>query len=86
MTTLFVFSHNPRRPAMVKYSGTRFQFCTKAAIYPWFLGRVGFKSHSGTNFSYTLPYYYLRLPGTYPSLRDENNLEAWIPIGQTSVE
>ncbi|XP_064789843.1 ADP-ribosylation factor-like protein 3 isoform X1 [Oncorhynchus masou masou] len=27
-----------------------------------------------------------RLPGTYPSSRDQNNLEAWIPIGQTSVE
>jgi hypothetical protein len=28
----------------------------------------------------------MRLTGTYPSPRDQNILEAWIPIGQTSVE
>ena len=28
----------------------------------------------------------LRLPGTFHSPRDQNNLDAWILIGQTSVE
>jgi hypothetical protein len=30
--------------------------------------------------------YFRRLPRTYPSPRDQNNLKAWIPVGQISVE
>ena len=37
ITTLFVFSHIPSQLAMVKYSGSRFQFCANADIYPLFL-------------------------------------------------
>ena len=40
---------------MVKCDGLLFQFCVNAAIYPQFLFRVGFNSHSGYNISYTLP-------------------------------
>jgi hypothetical protein len=81
---------------MIKCGRLRFQFCTNAAIYPRL--RVGFNSHSGYNISYTLPnklsqrlcvYVNIILgsyPGTYPSSRDQNNLEERIPIGQTSVE
>ena len=55
ITTLFVFSHVFSRSAMIKYSGTCFQFCTNTAINPRFLVREGFNSHSGNNISYTLP-------------------------------
>ena len=41
---------------MVKCGGLRFQFCPNAAIYPLFLVRVGFNSHSGYNISNALPY------------------------------
>ena len=30
--------------------------------------------------------YFRKLPGTYPSPRDQNSPEAWIPIGQTSIK
>ena len=82
---------------MVKCAGLHFQFCLNTAIHLQFLVRVGFNSHSGYNISNALPYklthrvsvqidVVLWLTRTYPSLRDQNNLEAWIPIGQTSVE
>ena len=83
---------------MVKFSGLRFQFCVNVAIYPRFLVRVGFNRHRGNNIPNTLndelshrvcvyvKCYSQRLPGTFPSLRDQNNLEAWILIGLTSVE
>ena len=96
ITTLFVFGHITSHLAMVKCDGLRFKFCVNAAIYPRFLVRVGFNSHSGYNISH-LPdelsprncvfvNVILRLAGTFPSPRDENNLEALILIGQTSFE
>ena len=42
ITTLFIFVHIPSHLSMVKCGGSRFQFCANAAIYPWFLVRVGF--------------------------------------------
>ena len=97
ITTLLVFGYIPSHLDMVKCDGSRFQFYANAAIYARFLVRVGFNSHSGYNICYTLPdklSHHIRvfvccsqrLPGTFPSPRDQNNLEAWIPIGQTSVE
>ena len=79
-------------------NGSLFQFCANAAIYPRFLFWVCFNSHRGNNRPYTLPdelSHIVRVnvnvilrgyPGTYPSPRDQNNLEAWILIGQASVE
>ena len=46
ITTLFVFGHVSSRLAMIKSGGSRFQFCADAAIYPRFLDRIGFNSHS----------------------------------------
>ena len=72
-----------------------FSFGVNATTYPQFLVKVGFNCHGGYYISYTLPYelshrmsldHFRKLPGTYPSPRDHNNPEAWIPIGQTSVE
>ena len=37
------------RLAMIKISGSRFQFCAKAAINPRFLVGEGFNSHRGYN-------------------------------------
>ena len=54
ITTLFVFNRTPSHLTMVKFNGPCCQFCVNAAIYPQFLVRVGFRSHSGYNISYTL--------------------------------
>ena len=97
IAALFVFGHVSGRLAMIKSSGSRFQFCVNAAINPWFLVRKGFNTHSGQDISYALAnklthrvsvyinVIVLRLSGTYPSPRDQSNLEARNPIGQTSV-
>ena len=45
--TLFVFGHVSGHFALVKSSGSRFQFCTNAAINPWFLVWECFNSCCG---------------------------------------
>jgi hypothetical protein len=81
--TLFVFNH------------TLFVFNHNAAIYPRLLVWVGFNSHSGNNIPYTFPdelshrvrvYVNVIVRGYPEHIPDQNNLETWIPIGQTSVE
>jgi hypothetical protein len=47
ITTLFVLYHIPSHRAIVKCSGSRFHFCANAAIYLWFLDRIGFNHTVG---------------------------------------
>ena len=47
IATLFVFGHVSGRLAMIKGSGSHFQFCANAAINPRFLVGEGFNSHCG---------------------------------------
>ena len=57
-----------------------------AAINPWFLVGEGVNIRRGYNITDALAYKLaLRLSGTYPSPHDRSNLEAWNPIGRTSV-
>jgi hypothetical protein len=55
IATLFVFSHVSGRLAMIKSSGSHFQFCGNAAINPRFLVGEGFNSHRGYNITDALP-------------------------------
>ena len=52
---IVVFGHIPGHPSMVKCGGSHFQIYANAAIFPRFLVRVGFNSHSGYNISNALP-------------------------------
>ena len=49
IATLFVFGHVPGRLALIKSSGSRFQFFTNAAINPRFLVGEGLNCRSGYN-------------------------------------
>ena len=96
--TLFVFGHVSGHLALIKSNGSRFQFCANAAINPQFLVGECFNrrceynitdalanklAHQISVFIYVIVQRYLE---QYPSPRVRSNLEAWNPIGRTSIE
>ena len=98
IATNVVFCHVYGLLALIKSNGSRFQFCTNAAINPQFLVGEGFNSRGWYNITDALANklahrisVYINVvvrcrPGIYPSPRDRSNLEAWNQIGRTSVE
>jgi hypothetical protein len=49
IATLFVFGHVSGRLALIKNSGSHFQFCVNGAVNPWFLVGEGFNSRHEYN-------------------------------------
>ena len=93
IATLFVFGHVSGHLALIKSSGSHFQFCANAAINPRFLmGKVLIDTVDTTSPMHLLinstlnqrihQCYCPMLCGTYPSPRDRSNLETWSQIGR----
>jgi hypothetical protein len=74
--TLFIFGHVSGHFALVKSSGSCFQFRTNAAINPWFLVWQCFNRCCGYNIADALS----------NELAHRISLEVWNQIGRTSVE